>query len=67
MRQDRARLADLEESANSSSLSVAKPVGGKSGVEESYTSDDFEESVSLSQSGSKKFDMLSGKTKPTFA
>lgn len=65
MRLDRARLQDLEESGNSSSLSVPKAIGAKTGVEESYTSDDFEESVSLSQSGSKKFDKLSGITKPT--
>lgn len=51
MRQDRARFQDLEESGNSSSLSVPKVIGAKPGVEESYTSDDFEESVSLSQSG----------------
>ena len=67
MRLDRARLQDLEESGNSSSLSAPKAAGAKTGVEESYTSDDFEESVSLSQSGSKKFDMLSGKTKPSTA
>ena len=67
MRLDRARLQDLEESGNSSSLSAPKAAGSKPGVEESYTSDDFEESVSLSQSGSKKFDLLSGKTKPTTA
>ena len=67
MRLDRARLQDLEESGNSSSLSVPKGSNAKAGEEASYTSDVFEESVSMSQSDHKKFDMLSGKMKPSSA
>ena len=60
----------MEESGNSSSLSVPKATNAKAGggaEEASYTSDDFEESVSMSQSESKKFDLISGKTKPSAA
>ena len=50
MRIDQARLKnEMEESANSSSLSTHKPVE-KSGVAESYTTDEFDD-VSISGSG----------------
>ena len=62
MRQDnaaRARAQEIEESGNSSSLSAPKASQLKGGnVEESYTTDEFEESVSVSGSGSKKFERL---------
>ena len=58
MRLDKARLQkDLEESGNSSSLSVPKAAESKA-VEESYTTDDFDD-VSVSGSGSKKFELAS--------
>ena len=56
---DAARLRDIEESANSSSLSHQK---AEKPIEESYSSDAFED-VSMSGSGSKKLDVLSGRTK----
>ena len=55
----RARAQEIEESGNSSSLSAPKASQLKGGnVEESYTTDEFEESVSVSGSGSKKFEKL---------
>ena len=55
----RARAQEIEESGNSSSLSAPKASQLKGGnVEESYTTDEFEESVSVSGSGSKKFERL---------
>ena len=64
MRLDQARLraADIEDSGNSSSLSVPKTFSKDKPVEESYTTDDWEE-VSMSGSGSKKIESWSGKTK----
>ena len=61
MRQDnaRARQQEVDESGNSSSLSAQKTSQQKgANVEESYTTDEFEESVSVSGSGSKKFERL---------
>ena len=55
----RARAQEIEESGNSSSLSAQKASQLKGGnVEESYTTDEFEESVSVSGSGPKKFERL---------
>mmetsp|Transcript_24792 Transcript_24792/g.30994 ORF Transcript_24792/g.30994 Transcript_24792/m.30994 type:complete len:141 (-) Transcript_24792:11-433(-) len=64
MRIDQARLRqDAEDSADSSSLSVpTKGASGSKPVEESYTTDEFED-VSMSGSGSKKLDLWSGKAK----
>ena len=65
MRLDQARLrqADMEESANSSSLSQQREALAKEKpIEESYSSDAFED-VSMSGSGSKKLDVWSGKMK----
>ena len=53
MRMDLARKQhDMEDSAGSSSLSLHKPISSaaKSGVEESYTTDEFDD-VSISGSG----------------
>ena len=66
MRLDQARdqarrQAEMEESGASSSLSVPKATELKA-IEESYASDSFED-VSMSNSGSKKLDFLSGKSK----
>jgi len=62
MRLDQARLRqELDESANSSSLSAPKAFLSKEKPpEESYTSDDFED-VSISGSGSKNLTSMSGK------
>ena len=54
MRQEnaRARQQEVDESGNSSSLSAPKTSQMKFGnAEESYTTDEFEESVSVSGSG----------------
>lgn len=62
MRLENARARqhqEIDESGNSSSLSAPKTAQQKSGnVDESYTTDEFEESVSASGSGSKKFERL---------
>lgn len=47
-------------------MSAPKGVSAAKPVEESYTTDDFED-VSMSGSGSKKLDLWSGKTKPISA
>ena len=54
----------MEDSANSSSLSQSKSAepSKEKPIEESYSSDAFED-VSMSGSGSKKMDLWSGKTK----
>ena len=62
MRIDQARIRqELEESGNSSSLSVPKAAEAKA-VEDSYTTDEFED-MSMSGSHSKKNDVWSGRMK----
>ena len=63
MRIDQARLRqEIEESGNSSSLSVPKATAEAKTVEDSYTTDEFED-MSMSGSHSKKNDVWSGKMK----